>query len=74
MPTVGLVFWSASDRARRSQRMVLELLLSDMPEAPYRQDSELHLWAAELSVSAGRLPQRSLPSALSAQKLPRRPI
>jgi formate dehydrogenase major subunit len=56
-----MVVHSASDRARHSQRMVLELLLSDMPEARYREDSELHLWAAELGVAAGRFPARVQP-------------
>jgi formate dehydrogenase major subunit len=60
-PKDGMVVHTASDRARHSQRMVLELLLTDMPEAQYRDDSELHLWAAELGVSDGRFPPRDQP-------------
>ena len=61
-PTDGMVVHTTNDRARQSQRMVLELLLSDMPEEQYRADSELHLWAEELGVGNGRLPQRDQPA------------
>jgi formate dehydrogenase major subunit len=60
-PKEGMVVLTASDRARHSQRMVLELLLSDMPAARYREDSELHLWAEELGVADGRFPARVQP-------------
>jgi formate dehydrogenase major subunit len=60
-PADGMVVSTASDRARRSQRMVLDLLLSDMPDARYRSDSELHRWAEELGVGRGRFPRRSQP-------------
>jgi formate dehydrogenase major subunit len=62
-PADGMVIHTASDRARRSQRMVLELLLSDMPETRYREDSELHVWADELGVTHGRFPARAQPPA-----------
>jgi formate dehydrogenase major subunit len=62
-PRDGMVVRSASERARRSQRMVLELLLSDMPDARYRQDSELHVWADELGVTRRRFPARDQPPA-----------
>jgi formate dehydrogenase major subunit len=62
-PREGMVVRTASDRARHSQRMVLELLLSDMPDERYRQDSELHLWARELGVGNGRFPRRDQPAA-----------
>ena len=62
MPTEGMVVRSTSERARHSQKMVLELLLSDMPDERYRADSELHLWAEEMGVSAGRLPRRDQPT------------
>src|ERR1700682_4026155 len=42
-PTVGMEVASDSERAVLSQTMVLELLLSDMPERTYRPDSELSL-------------------------------
>src|SRR5881628_63637 len=46
----GMEVQTASDRARTSQKMVVELLLSDMPETHYTLDSELDHWAAELGV------------------------
>ena len=61
-PTDGMVVNTANDRARSSQRMVLELLLSDMPEEQYREDSELALWTEELGVTRGRFPQRDQPA------------
>jgi formate dehydrogenase major subunit len=61
-PTEGMVVRTASDRARSSQRMVLELLLTDVADERYRQDSELHLWADRLGVSDGRFPARAQPA------------
>ncbi|HUG39183.1 MAG TPA: formate dehydrogenase subunit alpha [Longimicrobiales bacterium] len=61
-PAPGMVVRTASERARRSQRMVLELLLADMPDERYRDDSELHLWAEEMGVRAGRFPRRDQPA------------
>jgi formate dehydrogenase major subunit len=61
-PTDGMVVHTESERARSSQRMVLELLLSDMPAERYRSDSELHLWADQLGVGNGRLPGRHQPT------------
>ncbi len=60
-PGPGMVVRTASDRARRSQAMVLELLLSDMPETAYRDDSELRLWTEELGIATRRFPQRAQP-------------
>ncbi|MBW3553563.1 MAG: molybdopterin-dependent oxidoreductase, partial [Gemmatimonadetes bacterium] len=61
-PTPGMVVRTESERARRSQKVVLELLLSDMPDERYRADSELHLWADELGVEGGRFPRRHQPA------------
>ena len=61
-PSEGMKVASTSDRARTSQRMVTELLLTDQPVAdgsPYKRDSELDLWARRLGVTAGRYPQRT---------------
>jgi len=41
-------------RAVASQKMVLELLLSDIPEKSYTLDSELDHWAKELKVASPR--------------------
>ena len=50
--TSGMEVTSNSERAEKSQKMVLELLLSDMPETAYRPDSELDLWAKKMQVTA----------------------
>jgi len=60
-PTEGMTVRTDSDRARHSQRMVLELLLSDMPDDDYRRDSELDFWARQLDVGSPRFPSRDQP-------------
>ena len=63
-PTEGMTVASTSARAVKSQRMVTELLLGDMPAggvSPYRRTSELDVWAARLGVEASRFPQRLQP-------------
>jgi formate dehydrogenase major subunit len=65
-PSEGMKVKSASDRARASQRMVAELLLSDMPgqrASPYRTESELDRWAGWLGVTTPRYPQRGQPQS-----------
>ena len=55
----GMVVQTRSDRARKSQQMVLEMLLADLPASGYqwnegdatRPHGELSHWAAELGVS-----------------------
>ena len=37
-----------SERARKSQQLVLELLLSDMRETEYTRHNELDEWAARI--------------------------
>jgi formate dehydrogenase major subunit len=62
-PTEGMEVFSANDRARHSQKIVLELLLSDAASsANYRSDSELMLWVRELNVGAPRFEMRSQPA------------
>ena len=60
-PTPGMKVHASSERARASQRMVLELLLADMPEEAHRPDSELRLWAEELGVGRPRFSRRHEP-------------
>src|SRR5437764_6845372 len=43
-PTAGMTVRSDSARALHSQRMVVELLASDMPETVYKPDDELRKW------------------------------
>src|SRR4051812_43356384 len=49
-PSSGMEVNTDSARAVASQKMVLELLLSDMPEEHYTRNSELDQWAAKLAV------------------------
>ncbi len=65
-PKEGMHVKAASERAVKSQKMVLELLLSDMPQqgrSPYRNDSELDYWADKLEVGSPRYPSRQQPQA-----------
>ncbi len=62
-PKEGMEVTSDSERARLSQKMVLELLLSDMPEKHYRNDSELDRWARKLGVGLPRFAARQQPEA-----------
>ncbi|MCP4490340.1 MAG: formate dehydrogenase subunit alpha [Gammaproteobacteria bacterium] len=61
LPTPGMVVNSNSDRAMKSQKMVVELLLSDIPETAYTRDNELTQWANKLGVESPRFKTRSQP-------------
>ena len=63
IPRPGMEVTTDSPRARTSQKMVLELLLSDMPETDYRLDSELDQWAKKLDLGLPRFPARAQPAA-----------
>jgi len=60
-PTEGMVVTTNSDRALISQKMSIELLLSDVPETAYTLNSELDLWAKKLAVGKPRFPARRQP-------------
>src|SRR3990172_3156835 len=66
-PAAGMKVTSESERARHSQRMVIELLRSDMPDqaaSPHTRNSLLDHWADEvLRIPAPRFPGREQPSA-----------
>ena len=65
-PTAGMKVVTDSARAVASQKMVLELLLSDMPEKAYTRHNELDQWAAKIGVGKPRFEARhSTPSDLS---------
>ena len=65
-PTAGMKVVTDSARAIASQKMVLELLLSDMPEKAYTRHNELDQWAAKIGVGKPRFEARhSTPSDLS---------
>ncbi|MFA9461200.1 formate dehydrogenase subunit alpha [Thiohalorhabdus methylotrophus] len=55
-PKEGMNVHSDSERARKSQRMVLELLLADQGPAEYTKHSELTYWAEKLGVAESRFP------------------
>jgi len=57
-PTAGMKVRTDSERARASQRLVLELLQTDMPEARHTRDSEVDAWSARLEVGLPRFPSR----------------
>ncbi len=60
-PSDGMKVSSDNARALHSQKMVLELLLADMPlqgTSPYRLDSELDHWVAKLNVFSPRFEAR----------------
>src|SRR5215510_1341221 len=60
-PTAGMEVTTDNPRALTSQKMVLELLLSDMPETAYRKDSELDHWVKKLEVGKPRFAARKQP-------------
>ena len=62
-PTAGMEVWSANERARHSQRIVLELLMADAgASAGLRTDSELIEWARELGATEPRFGTREQPA------------
>jgi formate dehydrogenase major subunit len=61
-PTAGMQVTTDSERAVRSQKMVLELLLSDMPQAEYTRHNEVDQWAAKLGVGKPRFAARAQPA------------
>jgi formate dehydrogenase major subunit len=54
MSSAGMQVHSTSPRARAAQKMVLELLQSDMPQQPLKHGDELQLWAGTLGLAASR--------------------
>src|SRR5580692_8600901 len=58
-PTPGMEVTTDSARAVSAQKMVLELLLSDMPETAYTRNSELDLWAKKLDMGRPRFAARA---------------
>ena len=58
-PTPGMKVTTDSERAVKSQQLVLELLLSDMPEAEYTRHNEVDEWAARLGVGKPRFAARA---------------
>src|SRR5687767_721704 len=63
LPTPGMEVTTDNARAVHSQKMVLELLLSDIPEKRHTLHSELDEWAAALKVGKPRFASRHNPPA-----------
>ena len=61
LPTAGMKVDTASPRAVAAQKMVLELLQSDMPETAYTRHNEVDLWAGKLGVGKPRFAARTQP-------------
>ncbi len=57
-PRDGMEVTTDSERAVKSQKMVLELLLSDVAEQAYTKNSELDQWARKLEVGKPRFEAR----------------
>ncbi|MEW8492172.1 MAG: formate dehydrogenase subunit alpha [Candidatus Thiodiazotropha taylori] len=62
-PTDGMVVNSQTKRPRNAQKLVLELLKSDVGETAYTHDSELDHWLQSLEVGKPRFPTRQQPAA-----------
>ncbi|HEX4151744.1 MAG TPA: formate dehydrogenase subunit alpha [Steroidobacteraceae bacterium] len=56
--TKGMQVTTGSERVRKSQQMVIELLQSDMPEREYTRHNEVDEWAARLKVGKPRFAPR----------------
>ncbi|HTP61667.1 MAG TPA: 2Fe-2S iron-sulfur cluster-binding protein, partial [Burkholderiales bacterium] len=62
-PTQGMEVTTDSPRALASQKMVLELLLADLPEKQYTLNNQVDVWAKKLNVGKPRFPSRKQPKA-----------
>jgi formate dehydrogenase major subunit len=61
-PAQGMEVTTDNARALHSQKMVVELLLSDMPKERHTLDSELDQWAVKLDVRQPRFAPRHNPA------------
>src|SRR6266850_2886273 len=62
-PKYGMEVTTDNPRSVASQKMVLELLLSDIPETSYTLNSELDHWAKALKIGKPRFESRHQPKA-----------
>ena len=63
VPSEGMQVRSDSERARHSQRLVLELLQSDMPGSSHTRHNELDYWSQKLQLGRPRFARRTNPVA-----------
>ena len=61
-PSAGMEVTSDSARAVHAQKMIVELLVSDMPEKAYKPDSELERWRQALGIGKPRFAAREQPA------------
>jgi formate dehydrogenase major subunit len=57
-PSNGMEVTTDNERAVKAQKMVIELLQSDMPETEYTRDNEVDQWAKKLNVGKPRFAPR----------------
>ena len=63
-PAPGMKVRTDSERAVAARKMVVELLLSDLPPTAHTRDDEVAYWAAQLGVGTPRFPAtRAVPPA-----------
>src|SRR5437588_7921594 len=63
VPTKGMEVASNSPRALHAQKIVVEMLVADVPERVYKRDSELERWRQWLGISRPRFEPRVQPAA-----------
>jgi formate dehydrogenase major subunit len=61
-PAKGMEVTSDSPRALHSQKTIVELLASDMPDKVYKPDSELEFWKRALGIARPRFARRTQPA------------
>ncbi len=61
-PSEGMTVSSTGERAANAQKLVLELLQSDMPERAYTRDNELDHWSVKLGLGKPRFTPRPEPA------------
>ena len=61
LPAAGMVVRTDSERARRAQKLVLELLLANAPQKSDTLSNELRRWCAALGVENPRFAPRLPP-------------
>ena len=61
-PSAGMEVSSESARAVHAQKIVVELLASDVPERAYKPDSELEQWKRKLGIAKPRFAPRPQPA------------
>ncbi|WP_259780253.1 formate dehydrogenase subunit alpha [Aestuariispira ectoiniformans] len=62
-PSDGMVVNTASERAKKSRKMVFELLMADQPEREkaHDPDSRFWNWSTEIGLEGSRFPAREMP-------------